>query len=88
MNQNRTDKQEQPVELEASDVDVLVILQNSVKMLREMKEVQCSDGNWNYDPYMHGMANGLIFALCLFDDKPPEYFEAPKEWLKDKPDFK
>ena len=71
----------------ASPVECLVILQNSVKTLREMKNVQCNDGNWNYDPYMHGMANGIIFALSLFDDKRPEYLEAPEEWLVDKPDL-
>jgi hypothetical protein len=70
----------------ADPVDVLVILQNSVNTLREMKDVQCNDGNWNYDPYMYGMANGMIFALSLFDDKPPEYLEAPEVWLKDLPD--
>lgn len=63
-----------------------VILQNSLKTLREMKDVQCNDGNWNYDPYMHGMANGMIFALSLFDDKQPEYLDPPKVWLKDLPD--
>lgn len=62
-----------------------VDLQDSLKTLREMKDVQCSDGNWNYDPYMHGMANGMIFAVSLFDDKEPEYLEAPERWLKDLP---
>lgn len=66
--------------------DELVILRNSIKTLREMKDVQCSDGNWNYDPYMHGMANGMIFALSMFDDKAPEYLQAPKQWLRDLPD--
>jgi hypothetical protein len=67
-------------------VNELAILRNSLKTLREMKDVQCSDGNWNYDPYMHGMANGMIFAISLFDGKRPEYLEAPEQWLKDLPD--
>ena len=69
-----------------NDVERLAVLQSSLKVLREMKDVQCNDGNWNYDPYMQGMANGMIFALSLFEDKSPEYLEAPDEWLKDKPD--
>ena len=56
-----------------------------VKTLKEMLAVQCSDGNWNYDPYMHGMANGMIFALSLFEGGRPEYLEAPDVWLKDVP---
>lgn len=59
--------------------------QDRVEILKEMIKTQCSDGNYNYDPYMYGMANGMIFALSLFDDKEPDYLEAPKEWLKDKP---
>lgn len=70
---------------QAVNVDPLVIFQDSLKTLREMLGVQCSDGNWNYDPYMHGMANGMIFALSLFDNKPPEYLEAPELWLCDIP---
>lgn len=57
-----------------------------VETLREMTKIQCSNGNWNYDAYMHGMANGMIFALSLFDNKPPEYLEAPEKWLCDLPE--
>ena len=56
-----------------------------VKVLQEMTDIQCSDGNWNYDAYMHGMANGMIFALSIFRGNQPEYLEAPDKWLKDTP---
>ena len=80
-----THETEENAEVSASELKHLVILQNSVKSLREMIDIQCSDGNWNYDPYMHGMANGMLFALSLFDDKRPEYLKAPEVWLKDVP---
>jgi len=70
----------------ASQIECLVKLQNSVKTLRDMKDVQCNGGTWNYAPYMHGMANGMIFALSLFDEHCPEYLEAPEEWLEDNRD--
>lgn len=63
----------------------LVILQDSLQALRNMTQVQCTDGNWNFDPYMHGMANGMIFALSLFEAGEPKYLDAPAEWLKDRP---
>lgn len=63
----------------------LVMWQNSLQTLRDMTQVQCNDGNWNYDPYMHGMANGMIFALSLFEAGDPKYLDAPAEWLKDRP---
>ncbi len=53
--------------------------------LRDACKVQCANGNWNYSEYMHGMANGLILAVSIFEGTNPEYKEAPKEWLKDKP---
>jgi hypothetical protein len=48
--------------------------------LKEQVKVQCSDGNWDYDPYMHGMANGLICALATIEGKEPKYLDAPKTW--------
>lgn len=52
--------------------------------LKEIRDVQCSDGNWNYDAYMHGLANGLIMAVAIMEGKEPEFLTAPKEWLADK----
>jgi hypothetical protein len=85
MNQKEAINTEKP-QSSASPVERLVIFEESIKTLREMLAVQCADGNWNYDPYMHGMANGMIFALSLFDNKRPEYIEAPDVWLCDIPD--
>ena len=59
------------------------VVKEKIKKLEEMTEVQCSDGNWNYDPYMHGMANGMIFSLSVMKDENPKYLEAPEKWLKD-----
>lgn len=60
----------------------------SLEALKDSLKVQCSDGNWNYDPYMHGMANGMIFALSLFEGGEPQYLDAPEKWGKDRPDLK
>ena len=56
-----------------------------VETLKEMTAVQCNDGNWNYDAYMHGMANGMIFALSLFEGSQPEFLPPPETWVKDTP---
>ena len=44
--------------------------------------IQCRDGNWNYDPYMHGMANGLLLAQSFFKSGRLDFLEAPDEWLE------
>ena len=42
------------------------------------KKIQCTDGNWDYDEYMRGMANGIILALAIMEGKEPEYKDAEK----------
>jgi hypothetical protein len=56
-----------------------------IDALREQVKIQCSNDNWNYNPYMHGMANGLLLALATMEDKEPDYFDAPEIWLVDLP---
>jgi hypothetical protein len=51
---------------------------------REVIKIQGSDGNWNYDPYMHGMLNGMLLMMSIFEGKDPDYREAPAQWLKDR----
>jgi hypothetical protein len=53
--------------------------------VREMRDVQGMDGNWNYDPYMHGLYNGLEFAVSLLEQREPQFKDAPKQWLCDLP---
>jgi hypothetical protein len=53
--------------------------------LEDVIKIQCSNGNWDYDPYMMGLANGLIMAKSLVDGKEPAFLSAPKKWVKDYP---
>jgi len=55
-----------------------------LECLQDADKIQSTDGNWNSDPYMHGMANGIKFAISVVNDKDPEYLDAPKEWLYNK----
>ncbi len=57
----------------------------SLKNLKDIVDTQCTDGNWNYDPYMRGMANGLLLAQSVLDGQTPEFKEAPPEYLCDRP---
>lgn len=46
-------------------------------------DVQGADGNWNYDPYMHGLYNGLAIAFQNLTDRC--YLRtAPVEWVRDR----
>ena len=54
---------------------------------RELVEIQCSTGNWNYSPYMYGMANGMILALHIMEGSEGlvPYLDAPETWLEGSP---
>lgn len=56
-----------------------------IKQLQDLCDVQCSDGNWNYDAYMHGMANALLLALHVVkgQEGTPQFIDAPLVWLHD-----
>lgn len=54
------------------------------KCVSDLVDVQCYDGNWNYCPYMHGMANGLILAQSVILKAEPRFLDAPDTWISDK----
>lgn len=57
----------------------------SVADLKDLAIVQLQDGNWNYDEYMHGMANGMILSLHTVNDLPgsPNFLTRPEKYLAD-----
>lgn len=57
--------------------------ENRLQQLRDLVQIQCDDGNWNYDPYMHGMANGMLLSLSVISGEEPQFMEAPDKWLDD-----
>jgi len=60
----------------------------TAKQIEDIKyviNIQGDNGNWNYDPYMHGMYNGMELIFAIMEGRDPEYKDAPDEWLCDKP---
>jgi len=49
-----------------------------LEALKEVTAIQCSPGNWDVDHYMHGMANGLILAVAIMEDRGPDYLTWPQ----------
>jgi len=46
-------------------------------------DIQLSPGNWDFDPYLHGMANGMLLMRAIISGETPEYREAPEQWGAD-----
>lgn len=58
-----------------------VKLKTALKALRDVLAVQGSKGNWDYDPYMFGLFNGLALAESVMTGEEPEFKEAPPKWI-------
>ena len=56
-----------------------------VAKMREMLEVQGRDGTWDYDPYSHGLYNGMELMVALAEGRDPVFREAPEKWLSAPP---
>jgi len=50
-----------------------VCIPSRINSLRNITDIQCTKGNYTYDDYMRGMANGLILALSIMEDKDPKF---------------
>ena len=59
-----------------------------LEQLREMVKVQGYNGNWNYDPYMLGMYNGMEFMLSMLENRGPVFKTKPDVWLCELPEDK
>lgn len=73
-------------EKEADDPksDGLTDLERRFGEFKDLVRIQCSTGNFDYDGYMHGMANGMLLAEAVLEGREPEYKEAPEKWLSKK----
>lgn len=58
-------------------------LEKKKEDLKRVVDIATSDGNWNYDPYLQGMANGLILAHAIINDTEPNYLNPPRVWIRD-----
>ena len=61
-------------------------LEERVATLVDITAIQLQDGNWNYNDYMRGMANGLLLAQTIMTDTEYTPLYAPGQWLENKHD--
>ena len=54
-----------------------------IKKLKNALDIQVSNGNWNYDEYNFGMANGLILAYSIITNTEAKFKNKPKKFKKE-----
>jgi len=74
-------------EIAQESLKILKDVRKRIDQLEEIKKIQCTDGNWDYDSYMHGMANGLILALSMLKKEDPKFLDAPLKYIKSSPNI-
>jgi hypothetical protein len=67
--------------LEEVVVSLNTVIQRKAKVDQAVDEVG-QDGNWDWDPYMLGLYNGLVYAQALLDNKEPIYRDRPETGFK------
>lgn len=56
-------------------------MRDKVQHISRITKIATSPGNWDYSPYLHGMANGLILAESILTNaERPNYLDAPEKW--------
>jgi len=68
---------------DTSFVDEVDVMDKQIADLEKLVETACSHGNYDYDEYTYGMANGMILALAVMKDEEPQYLDRPERWLWD-----
>ena len=58
-------------------------IETALGKLEQLIAVQTTNGNWNYNSYMMGLANGLIVARAVITDVEPVFLVPPEQWLED-----
>lgn len=43
--------------------------------------IQSRHGNWDWDPYMFGLLNGLILAKSTITNEDPVFNDTPEKWV-------
>jgi hypothetical protein len=66
-----------------ADPDQMIRVQDVLDEFDELLAIQTSSGNWDYNPYMHGMANGMILMRTIISGEEPDYLDAPEHWRED-----
>jgi len=51
---------------------------NLIARLKILVDIQGANGNWNYDPYMVGMFNGMELMMSMVEKRQPCYRNIPK----------
>lgn len=54
------------------------------RLLGELIEVQTRPGNYDFSPYMLGLANGLLMTQGLLYHRAPELMTSPAVWGEDR----
>jgi len=57
-----------------------IIHKSPLEQMKQFVKIQGASGNWDYDPYMLGIYNGLELCLSSLEKRNPVFKDPPKVW--------
>lgn len=77
-----------PADVEHELEGELLVFKKRLEDANKALDIQKQDGNWDYDPYMHGMLNGMEYVLATVEGRECDFCDAPLKWrTKDLTEF-
>lgn len=59
-------------------------MNDKIESIRQLLEVQGSNGNWDFDAYMCGLYNGIEISLATLEEREPVFRTKPESgWISD-----
>jgi hypothetical protein len=55
-------------------------MEDKIQAIKNLAEMQGNNGNWDNDPYMQGLYNGLEISLSILEGREPKFRNSPKKW--------
>lgn len=54
-------------------------MEEIIKSLQELVDIQGKDGTWNHNEYMLGMFNGMELMLATVEEREPKFRTLPSK---------
>jgi hypothetical protein len=65
---------------------VKLLLEKELVDIKNVIEIQSTHGNWDYDPYNHGMLNGMLLIQTILTKNNYRPRCAPRKWIRNSKD--
>lgn len=63
-----------------TDFEDRMYVRKKIRDVKDLVDIAAAPGNYDFDPYMHGLANGLILVHAMLKGEEPVFLNPPERW--------